>query len=65
MIPASDWAQACGDVTWVYVLRKLDHDTYAVESTGEVSLVNRVTLENLLRHLTGGGPHEVGGGAVG
>lgn len=61
----SDWTQACEDATWAYVLRKLDHDTYAVESAGEVSLVNLVTLEEMLRQDLKGGRSELGGGHVG
>lgn len=67
MTHGGDWTQVCDDATWVYVLQKLDHDTYSVESAGEVSLVNRQTLEDLLRLKLQGGHHEpeVGGGHVG
>ena len=60
-----DWTNWCDDVTWSYVLRKLDNDTYAVEHAGEVSLVNDETLKEMLRQNLGGGVSELGGGHVG
>lgn len=60
-----DWTRWSDDVTWAYVLRKMGKDTYAVEHAGEVSLVNRVTLEELLRQDPEGGESELGGGHVG
>lgn len=55
----------CEDTTWAYILRKIDHDTYAVFSAREVSLVDRMTLEALLRRTHEGGTHGLGGGHVG
>lgn len=60
-----DWTNWCDDVTWAYVLRKLDHDTYAVESAGEISLVNDETLKEMLRQNLEGGSSGLGGGHVG
>ena len=55
------------DATWVFIFRKLAHDTYSVESAGEVSLVNRAALEELLRPTPRGGTYGLGlgGGYVG
>ena len=56
-----------GDATWVFIFRKLAADTYSVESAGEVSLVNRTALEELLRPTPRGGTRGLGmgGGYVG
>ena len=62
-----DWAQVCDNATWVLVFRKLDHDTYALESAGGVSLVTHETLEEMLRLTLRGEENGlgVGGGHVG
>ena len=60
-----DWTQWSDDVTWAYAIRKLDHDTYAVERAGEVSLVNDETLKEMLRQNFEGGSSGLGGGNVG
>lgn len=65
MIQDSDWTQVCEQATWALVFRKLDHDVYAVESAGEVSLVTQQVLIDYMKQLFRGGTHEVGGGPVG
>ena len=54
MINDPDWTQVCEQATWVLVFRRLDHDVYACESAGEVSLVDQQTLINILRQRLGG-----------
>jgi len=59
-----EWFEACDQAIDVVSFHFLDHGVYAVERTGEVSLVDRATLLSLLRQRLGGTNDELGGGSV-
>jgi hypothetical protein len=61
-----DWLQACDKATNIMTFRWLGQGVYACEqANGEVSLVDRETLINMIRQQYRGGTNEVGGGSVG
>jgi hypothetical protein len=60
-----DWLQACDKATNIMTFHWLGQGVYAYEQgTGEVSLVDKETLINLIRQRYEGGTNEVGGGPV-
>lgn len=56
--------QACPSATWVFLIDRLDQDTYALTRPGEVSLVDGFGLKMFLLQVIGDW-YELGRGDVG
>ncbi len=62
--PSNRLFEACDKATNIMLFHSMGRGVYALETSGEVSLVDKETLLSLLRQRLGGGANEVGGGSV-